>query len=222
MNKKIFLWIICAIALITLVDLSNVVGYQTVKQSQEELIQSDFEYCKEYLFETIIQILKNPDIKDMINSNYKPQRTIMPFRRNNMDLKLEHLELLYNMGLKMLDKLGRDKIEELMENKDIEKPDIIKKMDTIIMDNDELRERIYTLNEMNVKSETLDWEFPVLCIITAIMIIFFDNIIYPIRDKFYNYFILKGEPFIANLIIILTLPCGLISFGFIWLDDWLC
>jgi len=165
MNKKILIGSILAVALLILVSFSNVVGYNTIKTLQEELIESefDFEYCKEYLFQTLVDISENSEIKDIIKSNYKPQRnTLLPFRRSNVDLKVEHLELLYDVGLKILDRLGEDKVAELMENIDFDN-EMFEEMDTLVMGNEELRERIYTLNTMNVKSETLDSEFPIIC-----------------------------------------------------------
>jgi len=180
MNKKILIGSILAVVLLTLVSFSNVVGYNTIKTSQEELIESEYSFdeCKDYLFQTIVEISDNPDIKEIIMSNYKPQRTILPFRRNNMDLKVEHLELLYELGLKIIDRLDKDKVEKLIEDIEIEKTEYLDEIDSIIMVNDELRERIYTLTEMN--GYKLSWdglrENPVICIILLVTLLAFGSI----------------------------------------------
>ena len=71
MKKKILIGSIIAVVLLTLVSFSSVVGYNSVKNTQEEIITSelDFEYCKEYLFETLVEISNNEDVNDLINSN---------------------------------------------------------------------------------------------------------------------------------------------------------
>ena len=174
MKKKILIGSIIAVALLTLVSFSSVVGYSSVKNTQEENITDewDFEYCKDYLFETMVEISNNEDVKDLTSSNNQNMfptnsnnRLLMPFRRNTnkVSLSVEHLDLLYNMGIKLIDRLGENKVAEIWENVEIDKPEFADELETIIMGNDELKERIYTLIEMNVESETLDWGFPIIC-----------------------------------------------------------
>ena len=207
-KKKILIGSILAVALLILVSFSNVVGYNTVKTSQEELIESkySFDECKEYLFQTIIEISDNPEIQDIVKSNYKPQRTILPFRSNNVDLKVEHLELLYELGLKIIDRLGEERVEDLMEN--IEIPDNAYEIESIIMGNDELRERIYTLNTMNVKSETVDWEYPIICGISRIFIF--------ISEFMLSLYITIAEilfffTFLSHILSIILIPIGYLT-----------
>ena len=179
MKKKILIGSIVAVALLTLVSFSSVVGYSSVKNTQEEIITSewDFEYCKNYLFETIIEISNNEDVNDLINSNNQNlfpsnsnHRLLMPFRRNTnkVSLSVEHLDLLYNMGIKLIDRIGEDKVAEIKETISIDKPDSAGDLDTIVMGNDELRERIYTLFEMNMEEinnpqPDFGLEFPIIC-----------------------------------------------------------
>ena len=176
MNNKTIIISIIAVSLLTLVSFSNVVGYNTVKTSHEELIESkySFDECKDYLFQTIVEISENPEIKDIIKSNYKPQRTILPFRRNNADLKVEHLELLYKIGLKIMDRLGEEQVKDLMENLESEKPEFADDLESVVMGNDELRERIYTLNKMNSgELYTTDFEdTPIICLIAVVLLLF--------------------------------------------------
>ena len=178
MKKKILIGSIFAVALLTLVSFSSVVGYNVVKNTQDEIITSeyDFEYCKDYLFETMVEISNNEDVKDLTSSNNQNmfptnfnQRTLFPVRRNTNKLSVEKLDLLYNIGIKLIDRLGEEKVAEIMETTNIEKPDFSDELFTTIMGNDDLRDRIYTLSEMNVESETLDDEFPIICGIIKII-----------------------------------------------------
>jgi len=197
MKKKILIGSIIAVALLTLVSFSSVVGYSSVKNTQEEIITDewDFEYCKDYLFETFVEISNNEDVKDLTNSNNQNlfpsnpnHRLLMPFRRNTnkVSLSVEKLDLVYNMGIKLIDRLGEDKVAEIMETRSIDKPEFADELDTIVMGNDDLKERIYTLNEMNKKFS----DNPIICIIllvleffvflSAVLPIFFYTILSPI------------------------------------------
>ena len=179
MRKKILIGSIIAVALLTLVSFSSVVGYQSVKNTQEEIITDewDFEYCKDYLFETLVEISNNEDVSDLINSNNQNllptntnHRLLMPFRRNTnrMSLSVEKLDFLYSMGKKLFDRLGEEKVAEIKETISIDKPEFADELNTIVMGNDDLKERIYTLNEMNNEEinnpqPDFDLEFPIIC-----------------------------------------------------------
>jgi len=163
----LFIGIILTVVLLISISFPNVIGNQSVKNTQEEYFitsKNDFEYYKNYLFETIVEISKNSDIRNLINSNSKPQRIILPFIRNNIKFKVEHLELLFNLGLKLFNRLDDNKLKEYNENTDIDNLKLFDQVEPIIMGNDELRERIYTLNKMNSeKVSILDYEYPIIC-----------------------------------------------------------
>ena len=179
MRKKILIGSIIAVVLLTLVSFSSVVGYSSVKSNPDNTIitdEWDFEYCKDYLFETLVEISNNEDVKDLTNSNNQNllptnpnHRLLMPFRRNTnkVSLSVEKLDFLYNMGKKLIDRLGEDKVVEIMETRSIDKPDFADELFTTIMGNDDLKERIYTLNKMNSEKISIaDFEdTPIICII---------------------------------------------------------
>jgi len=180
MKKKILIGSIIAVVLLVLMSFSSVVGYSSVKNTQKEIITSeyDFEYCKDYLFETLVEISNNEDVNDLLNSNNQNlfstnsnQRTFFPFRRNTNKLTVEKLDLLYNIGLKLIDRLGEEKVVELMESISIDKPEFADEVDTIIMSNDDLKERIYTLNKMNSEEVSIAdfMDNPIIC---GILIVF--------------------------------------------------
>ena len=181
MNKKILIGSILAVVLLTLVSFSSVVGYSSVKSNPSNTIitdEWDFEYCKDYLFETLVEISNNEDVNDLINSNNQNlfpsnsnHRTLFPFRKNTNKLSVEHLDLLYKMGSMIIDRLGEDKVAEIMETRSIDKPEFADELDTIIMNDDELADRIYTLNRMNGEEVSIaDFEkTPIICFILGII-----------------------------------------------------
>jgi hypothetical protein len=176
MKKKILLiGCILTVSLLTLVGFSNVVGYQSVKNTQEEIITNsyDFEYCKEYLFETLVEISDNDDVEEILNKNTQHHRNVLSFKKNKADLKDEHLEILYNLGLKIVDRIGEDNVAKIMENREIEKSEYPDEVDAIIIGNDELAERIDTLNEMNGEGASIAGfeDTPIICAILAIIVL---------------------------------------------------
>ena len=181
MKKKILIGSIIAVVLLTLVSFSSVVGYSSVKNNPENTIitdEWDFEYCKDYLFETIVEIANNPEAKELINSNnpnlfstnsdfrYNP---MVPLRRNDNRLSVESLEILYNNGLTLIDKLDEDKGSEILSSMEFENSEFYEQLYTIIMSDDELSERVNSLIEMNEKSELVDFGPPIFCGILGVM-----------------------------------------------------
>jgi len=179
MNNKILLGSIIAVVILTLVSFSSVVGYSSVESNPDNTIitdEWDFEYCKDYLFETLVEISNNEDVNDLINNNNQNlfptnsnHRTFFPLRKNTNELSVEHLDFLYNIGIKLIDRLGEDKFAEIMETVSIDKPDFTDELDKIIMGDSELVERISTLNKMNGEEITDFEDNPIICSIIGVI-----------------------------------------------------
>ena len=106
-----------------------------------------------------------------------------------------------------------------MENIEIEQPEYLDEIDTIILGNEELRERIYTLNKMNCESDRL-WDFPVICsiIITLLSIL---GILFTIIDDIYgrlpHFFWIVGQIYWLIFefpLILIQLPLLILNFIF--------
>ena len=195
MKKKILIGSIIAVVLLTLVSFSSVVGYSSVKNTQEEIITSewDFEYCKNYLFETLVEISNNEDVNDLIN-------------RNTNKLSVEHLDFLYNIGLKMIDRLGEEKVSEILASVEIANPEVYEELNEVIMSNEELSERIFTLNEMNAKSEEFVLGFPIICGILIVIYL----IPYEILGVFAKLIGFISDPVFSIMLVFVTTAFGII------------
>jgi len=184
MKKKILIGSIIAVVILVLVSFSSVVGYSSVKNTQEEIITSewDFEYCKDYLFETFVEIADNEDVKDLMNNNnqnrfptnsYFRYNSMFSFRKNTNKLTIENLDFIYNMGLKIFDIIGEEKALEILSSVKITNPELFTELDEITMNNQILSERISTLHEMNSinfeNGELFEWGFPIICGIAIIL-----------------------------------------------------
>jgi len=234
MKKKILIGSIIAVVILVLVSFTSVVGYSSVKSNPDNTIitdEWDFEYCKDFLFETLVEISNNEDVNDLINSNNQNlfstnsnHKTFFPLRKNINKLTVEKLDFIYKIGLRLIDRLGEEKVAEIMETISIDKPEFTDEIDTTILGNDELRERIYTLNEMNEEEiSILDFTdnpiicgilavifFVLLCIITPINI-FLDGILAPLGAYYlYMFIFLIFSPIYFFAIVIgisMIIPC---------------
>jgi hypothetical protein len=124
MKKKILIGSILAVALLTLVSFSSVVGYQSVV--------SDLDISVE-----------------------------------------ENNEVVYQEESSEEDCGCEEKAEELMERISIDKKEYADELDIILKNDDELRERIYTLYKMYNEdiSIPLGWEdTPIICLMIAAML----------------------------------------------------
>jgi len=161
MKKKILIGSIIAVALLTLVSFSSVVGYNVVTNTQEEIITDKYEgFTPIALVFQLISKLR--DYKDIENAETESDAEF-----NGIIEKLES----FDCGC------------------EDDNPELSEQFDTIIMNNEELSNRIYTLHEMNLKSEEPEF-FPVICDIL------FSLVVYVMNDIMYGNWI----PYIKNLI----------------------
>src|SRR5512139_3021248 len=112
MDKKPLICVsICAVILLVLGSLTNVVGYQTVQSSNQSVIQERINQ-RELLFQTIVDIANNKEIQRII---LKSQ--IMNGKFFNPDAKLpttitkQQLRQMYFIGLILSKVISKSKIQ---------------------------------------------------------------------------------------------------------------
>ena len=125
---------------------------------------------KEYLFQTIIDIANNPEVKDFLNKKenkagflnfdynfravflkllLKNPRILFSMLFNKPSKTHEFLGSTYNKGCKIVNIIGEDEAYEITESITITNPEFFEELNNIIMKNEELSNRIATLKEMN-------------------------------------------------------------------------
>ncbi|UCF49411.1 MAG: hypothetical protein JSU91_06605 [Thermoplasmatales archaeon] len=128
---------------------------------------------KDYLFQTIIDIANNPDVKELFEQ-YNPDlfkfdidRSIHRklFLRNprlmfntlftKSSLSVEYLNKCYNNGIRITNILGEDKVLEIMENVEVTDTKLFDELNYIISKDEELSGRFETLKEMNKELKTV-------------------------------------------------------------------
>lgn len=123
---------------------------------------------KDYLFQTIINIANNPDVKslleqynhEILTSDYdykgvfsqllfKKPRLLFSMLFTKPSITYDYLEKSYNKGIKITNILGEDKVFEVLESVEISNPKVFDELNNIILNDEELSSRIATLKEMN-------------------------------------------------------------------------
>jgi len=172
--------IICKILAVAVIILFLGLAIQPSVAVQPET-ERDIE-PKDYLFQTIIDIANNPEVKNLLeksnNDMFKVDidrsfycklllrnpRLIFNTLFTKPSMTIEYLDKCYNKGIEITNIIGEDKVIEIIENAEVTDTKLFNEINDIITNNEELSSRIETLKDMN-KDIKLDTprEFPVIC-----------------------------------------------------------
>lgn len=146
---------------------------------------------KKYLYQTIIEIANNPEVKDLVKNNagfigsdnnlrnvylkilLRNPRIIFSMLFNKPSFTPEYIDSTYNKGCKIVNILGEEKANEITESLTFNNPELFEELNSIIMKNEELSKRITTLKEMKgeIKFSTASNGPVVLCVILGLILI---------------------------------------------------
>ena len=198
----------------------------------EEFEQIEKTEPKEYLFQTIIDIANNPDVNELLNQiedEWKDDNCFISwdFDSKNVFQKLlfkkpyllvsilftefsithKYLESSHNRGCEVTKFLGEENVIEIVESVEIKNPEILDELYNIIMNDEELYDRITTLGEMNEELDT-NAPFKNYSIICKILLILFS--VYLIRCGIVSFF----SKFFQNRTIISVI------LDLLWFKNW--
>ena len=167
---------------------------------QEEII-SDVE-PKNYLFQTIIDIASNPEIKELLEK-YNPDLFKVDIDRGiyrklflrsprlmcntlftKPSISVEYLDKCYNQGIEITDIIGEDKTLEILENVEVTDIKLFDELNNIISNDEELLSRIETLKEMNNEMNPI-LGYSIICSILEFLAmpwIFLLDLVYYLQD----------------------------------------
>ena len=122
---------------------------------------------KEYLFQTIIEIANNPEVKDLIDKNkaglvnfdynlrnmylkllFRNPRTFLSMLFTKPSMTTSYLDSTLNKGCNIANTIGEDNIYEITESITIKNPEFYDELNRIIMKNEELFQIVTTIKEM--------------------------------------------------------------------------
>jgi len=185
--------IIAVICMFIIISFQPIIAENTISVEKEsDYNNADLEETKEYLFQTLIDIANNPNIKTFLNENKhnlitndydcknaiqkiwleKPKllRSILFIKP---EMTYEYLKTNYNNGMELNNILLEEESLKIIKSVKINNPVFFYDLKNIIMDDKELHYRITILEKMNnkLKSNQHFSEFPIICEILFIILI---------------------------------------------------
>jgi hypothetical protein len=172
MDKKPLIGVsICAVVLLILASLTNVVGYQTVQSSNQKAIHDEVDQ-KELLFQTIVDIANNKDIQRVIleyqigkEGFFNPDVKFSV--SNNPVLTKNHLKQMYLVGLCLSKTISKSRMYSLIERYQVNNQWVQKEVTDVIEKDATLKVEITQLSNSKCDCENDNtirlWSFPVLC-----------------------------------------------------------
>jgi len=167
MDKKPLIGVsICAVVLLVLGSLSNVVGYQTVQSSSQSLINERINQ-KELLFQTIIDIANNKEIQRIILKS-QINRGIFPVSEIPV-LTKHQLRQMYFIGLILSKIISKSRMQSMVHKYQLGNQEMQKELSAVIEKDATLNAEITQLSNSECdcgnNSGINSWTFPVLCTI---------------------------------------------------------
>jgi hypothetical protein len=167
---------ICAVVLLILGSLTNVVGYQAVQSSNQKIINKEVNQ-KELLFQTIVDFANNKEIQQVIlKSQISKEGFFNPDVRfpifNTPVLTKNQLKQMYVIGLILSKTISKSKMHSIIEKYQVNNQALQKEITGIIEKDATLNREIKQLSNSKCdcgKENTALWHFPVLCSILFII-----------------------------------------------------
>jgi hypothetical protein len=156
---------VCIIAVVFLIlgSLSNVVGYQSINTSQQNLTKERINQ-RELLFQTIVDIANNNEIQRII---LKSQMSRGIFTTSELPvLTNNQLKQIYLIGLMLSKFISKSRIHSITQQYKLINPGMQKEISALIEKDATLNAEITQLknSECDCENEnTAQWSFPVLC-----------------------------------------------------------
>jgi len=192
MDKKPLIGVsICAVVLLILGSLSNVVGYQTVQSSNQNTITKEVNQ-KELLFQTILDIANNKEIQRIIlKSQISSERFLdigIKFPAFNYPvLTKNQLRQMYLIGLLLSKSISKSRMHSIIERYKFSNQEVQKEISSVIEKDPILKREILQLSNSECDCEndgTTLWRYPIICSMFSILsfglgvtFVFFDHII---------------------------------------------
>jgi hypothetical protein len=164
---------ITAVIFLVLTSFSNVVGYQTVQTSQQNLIKERITQ-RELLFQTIVDIANNKELQRVILKS-QMSRGIFPVSEFPT-LTKNQLRQMYLVGLMLSKTIGKSRAHSLVQKSQVITPEIRKDINAVLEKDATLRDEINQLKNSDCDCEntsTTYWRFPVICSFLFPLYVFF-------------------------------------------------
>ncbi len=160
-----------SVIILILTSLTNVVGYQSVQTTQQNLIKERINQ-KELLFQTIVDIANNKEIQRII-LKAQMSRGIFPTSEFPVVTK-NQLKMMYLLGLILSKVVSKSRINSIVGMYQFSNQEIQKDITTVIEKDKTLNSEINQLKNSECDCESnraMTWSFPIICGILTIIIL---------------------------------------------------
>jgi len=137
---------ILAVVLLVLGPLSNVVGYQSIQTSQQNIIKERINQ-RELLFQTIVDIANNKEIQRIILKS-QMSRGIFPTSEIPVVTK-NQLKMMYFLGMILSKVISKSRIQSMVGKYQFTNQEIQQEISTVINKDATLNEKITQLSALN-------------------------------------------------------------------------
>ncbi len=166
MDKKSLIGVsICIVVLLVMGSLSNVVGYQSVQTSQQNIIKERINQ-RELLLQTIVDIANNKEIQRIILKS-QMSRGIFPTTEFPVITK-QQIRQMYFLGMILSNLISKSRIQSLIGKYQYNNQGIQQELNAVIEKETILNGEISQLKETDCdcKAEnTSSWNFPIICLL---------------------------------------------------------
>ena len=213
MDKKPLIVVsLCAVVLLVMGSLSNVVGYQSVQTSQQNVIKERINN-RELLFQTIVDIANNKEIQRIILKS-QMSRGVFPTSEIPIVTKSQ-IRQMYFIGLILSKVVSKSRIQSMIQKYQFDNLEKQKEITTVVQKDKTLNTEITQLKDTDCDCNNSDGKFyDLLCEVLFVLLTFIQNIAFYIIDLY----VAKG----GIILWIMGLISGNIWFSILFLYAVLC
>jgi len=181
-RKPLIVGSICAVVLLVMGSLTNVVGYQSVQSSNQSVIEERINQ-RELLFQTIVDIANNKEIQRII---LKSQMSKGIFPPSEIPVVTKNqIKMMYFIGLILSKVISKSRMQSMVRNYQLMNNEIQQELSTVIDKEAILKKEITQLKDSECDCDnenTTTWRFPVICT----MLYFLYNFLVFLVDRFHQ------------------------------------
>ncbi len=217
MDKKPLIGIsLCAVVLLVLGSLSNVVGYNTVQSSNQNVIKERINQ-RELLFQTILDIANNKKIQQIILKSQISRQDFLNqgvklSKMNTPVLTKNQLKHMYFIGLMLSKSISKSRMQSMVQQYQLINAKIPQEINAVIEKDTTLNSEITQLknsecdceNEKIIRSDLST----TICTILLVILIPFLIILETLAELI---ILFEQNPILRRIIDLFSLPVGLVT-----------
>jgi hypothetical protein len=164
-KKPLIVVSICAVVLLVMASLTNVVGYQTIQTSQQNLLKERINQ-RELAFQTIVDIANNKEIQRII-LKYQMSKGVFPPSDIPVITK-QQIRQMYFIGLILSKVISKSRMQSMIQKNQLSNPEMQKELSTVIEKDATISNELTQLqnSECDCENENaIGWNFTIVCFI---------------------------------------------------------